>query len=280
MTTRSAVLACGVVLAGCGGTLGVELSESDRQRWAPGSPRRDTIPVLVYHGAANADAFARHMVLMRHAGYQTIPLETFVRSTRGERVRLPPRPFLLTFDDGRAAQTRAADEVLRELGLQAALFVDVGRVKYDDPDYVNWKELRAMQRDGRWSIQLQAGTGKHIIQWGPGRADVGSFYTYRGSDEVLGTWRERVFSDVSRGEEQLAFRVPGYRPLAFSPPYGNYGQLGTNDPEIPRLLLARLRKAYPVVFTREHPAFAGPGTIGRLDMTRASSERELLALIR
>jgi hypothetical protein len=114
-----------------------------------------------------------------------------------------------------------------------------------------------------------------MIQWGPGSADVGSFYTYRGSDEVLGTWRERVFSDVSRGEEQLAFRVPGYRPLAFSPPYGNYGQLGTNDPEIPRLLLARLRRAYPVVFTREPPALARPGTVGRIDMTRANSEREL-----
>ena len=279
MTTRTAVLACGVVLAGCGGTFGVELSESDRQRWAPGPPRRDTIPVLAYHGAADTDAFTRHMVLMRHAGYETVPLETFVRFTRGERVSLPPRPFLLTFDDGRAVQTRAADEVLRALDLLAVLFVDVGRVKYGDPDYVNWKELRAMQRD-RWSIQLQAGTGKHMIQWGPARSDVGSFYTYRGSDEVLGTWRERVFSDVSRGQEQLEHFVPGYRPLAFSPPYGNYGQLGTNDPEIPHLLLARLQTAYPVVFTREHPALAAPGTVGRLDMTRENSERELLALIR
>ena len=51
---------------------------------------------------------------------------------------------------------------------------------------------------------------------------------------MLGGWRERVFSDITYGEEQLAAHVRGYRPLAFAPPYGNYGQAGTNDRRIPR----------------------------------------------
>jgi hypothetical protein len=51
-----------------------------------------------------------------------------------------------------------------------------------------------------------------------------------------------VFSDITYGEEQLAFRVRNDRPIAFAPPNGNYGQAATNDRRIPRQLLARLQQ--------------------------------------
>ena len=95
---------------------------------------------------------------------------------------------------------------------------------------------------------------------------------------MLGGWRERVFSDITYGEEQLTFRVRGYRPLAFAPPYGNYGQAGTNDQRIPRELLARLLQSFEVVFTRDRsgPAFPGaPNPLGRIEMTRDVTEGEL-----
>ena len=82
---------------------------------------------------------------------------------------------------------------------------------------------------------------------------------YRGTDEVLGGWRERTFSDITYGEEQLAHHVEGYRPLAFAPPGGNYGQADTNDPRIPRLLLPRLELSFDLVFTRDGPGFATSG---------------------
>ena len=40
-------------------------------------------------------------------------------------------------------------------------------------------------------------------------------------------------SDIEWGQETLADHIRDYRPLAFAPPYGNYGQDGTNDPRIP-----------------------------------------------
>ena len=43
------------------------------------------------------------MVLLDHAGYETITLEKFVRFVKREDVSLPPRPLLLTFDGGRRA---------------------------------------------------------------------------------------------------------------------------------------------------------------------------------
>ena len=275
----------------------VVLTADDRNLWAPRPPVRSAVPVLLYHGVApvgdfskrvdatlgiDSEAFARQMVLLDHAGYDTITLDEFVRFIRREAVSLPPRPLLVTFDGARADSWTGGDGILRELGFNAAVFVDVGRVEAKDPEYLTWKELNTMQRSGRWDAQLQSGTGHHQIQYGPAPADVGPFYAYRGSEERLDGWRERVFSDITWGEEQLSAHVRGYRPLAFAPPYGNYGQAGTNDPRIPRELLARLFDSFDVVFTQDRSPLASPGAgkaepLGRLQISRDVTEGELRA---
>ena len=275
----------------------VVLTGDDREEWAPAPPKRAVVPVLLYHGVApvsgfskRADAdlgidpedFARQMALLDHAGYDTITLDEFVRFIEREQVSLPPRPLLLSFDGARLDSWTGSDGTLRKRGFNAVLFVDVGRVEEDDPEYLTWRELNALQRSGRWEVQLQSGTGHHQIQYGPAPDDVGPFYAYRGSEEILGGWRERVFSDITWGEEQLAFRVRGYRPLAFAPPYGNYGQAGTNDQRIPRELLARLQQSFEVVFTQDRSGLASPGAanpLGRIEITRDVTERELHALV-
>jgi peptidoglycan/xylan/chitin deacetylase (PgdA/CDA1 family) len=254
---RIALLICCLVLPACGAS-------------EPVQPRRSTVPVLVYRDVDASD-FAKDMVRLRREGYDTITLPAFIRFLRGEPVSLPPRPILLTFDDGRADVWTDADPVLAELGLNAVLFVDVGRVDARDPAYLRWEQLGRLQRSHRWDIQLQSGSGKYLMRYGPGRDDLGPFYAYRGTEEVLGGWRERVFGDVSWGQRQLTYRVPGYRPLAFSPPYGNYGQLATNDSAIPRLLLERLYETFTLVFTQDRPGLATTATgtsrpIGRFDM--------------
>ena len=275
----------------------VVLTADERQLWAPGPPDRSVVPVLLYHGVApvadfskrmdadlgiDAEAFARQMVLLHHAGYETITLDEFVRFIGREDVSLPPRPLLLTYDRARADSWTGSDGILRELDFNAVLFVDVGRVDAKDPEYLTWGELNALQRSGRWDVQLQSGSGHHQIRYGAAPDDVGPFYAYRGSEERLDGWRERVFSDITWGEEQLSFRVRSYRPLAFAPPYGNYGQAGTNDRRIPRELLARLFDSFDVVFTQDRSGFAAPGAgqgepLGRMEITRAITDEELHA---
>jgi peptidoglycan/xylan/chitin deacetylase (PgdA/CDA1 family) len=250
-------LACGALLAACG----------SRAALAP--PRSD-VPVVVYRKLDTA-RFKRDMDRLERAGYTTITLPDFLRFVRGERVQLPPRPILLTFDDGRDDVLDEADPVLRERGFNAVLFVDTGRVENRDPAHLDWGQVNRLQRSGRWDVQLESGSGNYLMKWGPGRRDIGPFYAYRGTEEIVGGWRERVFGDISWGEKMLRFHVRGYRPLAFAPPFGNYGQRATNDPEIPRLLLERLHVSFPLVFTQDRPvaARAGIGTqapIGRYDM--------------
>ncbi|HKG64890.1 MAG TPA: hypothetical protein VKB28_12535 [Solirubrobacteraceae bacterium] len=283
-----------IALAGCGGSPDavrdprapvpapdVTLSAADRERWAPGASRRGAVPVLLY-GRLEPEAFARQMTLLDHAGYTTITLDQLARFVRGEAVDLPPRPVLLTFDGGRLDSFARTDSILRELGFGAVLFVDVGPVEEGDPGHLTYDELERLQRGGRWDVQLQSGTGHRRIRYGPGPDDVGPFYAYRGGEEVLGGWRERVFSDITYGEDQLAHHVRGYRPLAFAPPYGNYGQAGTNDPRIPRLLLERLELSFPLVFAEGRDGFAtpsAPNPLGRFEITADTTEAQLRALL-
>jgi hypothetical protein len=288
-TARLAAAVC-VALAGCGGSEPappeeraarpaprVSLSPEHLADWAPGPPERATVPVLVYDRVPAGD-FARQMMLLDHAGYRTISLEQFVRFVRSKPVDLPARPFLLTFADARLDTWAGSDAILRRLGFSAVLFVAIGPIERGDPEVLTWKELDRLQRSGRWDVQLRSGTGDRLIRFGPGPDDVGPFYAYRGSEEVLGGWRERVFSDITYGEEQLAHNVGGYRPLAFAPPYGNYGQLGTNDRRIPRELLARARLSFDVVFTQDRSGFAEPGArnpLGRFVVTADVGDAEL-----
>jgi peptidoglycan/xylan/chitin deacetylase (PgdA/CDA1 family) len=259
----------------------VELSDADRELWASAPPSRAAVPVLLYRDVAPED-FARQMVLLDHAGYETIELDDFVRFVKGQEIGLPPRPLLLTFDGGRLDSWRRSDAILRDLDFNAVMFVNVGCVEEGDPECLTWDELERLQAGGRWDVQLQSGTGGRRIKYGPAPGDVGPFYAYRGSEEVLGGWRERVFSDITYGEQQLSRNVEGYRPLAFAPPYGNYGQAGTNDPRIPRELLARLELSFDIVFTQDRNGFARPGSVnplGRIEITRDLTHEELHALL-
>jgi hypothetical protein len=288
-----ALLAVAVVLllAGCGESErdpraaapapDVELSAADRDAWAPGPADRTTVPVLVYDRVA-PDDFARQMLLLGHAGYETISLDEFVRFVRGEPVELPARPFLLTFADARLDSWAGSDAILARLGFSGVLFADIGPIEKSDPEVLTWEELDRLQRSGRWDVQFGSGTGDRLIQYGPGEDDVGPFYAYRGSEEVLGGWRERVFSDLTYGEQQLGYNVEGYRPLAMAPPDGNYGQVATNDRHIPREFLTRAQMSFAVVFTQDRSGFATPGAknpLGRIPVTPDVSDEALREIL-
>jgi peptidoglycan/xylan/chitin deacetylase (PgdA/CDA1 family) len=272
----------------------VQLTAEDRAIWRTPRTGRGRIPVLLYHGVAEraefgnqADAFyavapaefAKQMALLHHAGYAAITLEQFRRFHAREPVDLPAHPLLITFDDGRADAVRNADRVLARYGWSAAMFVDVGAVTGGAAEYATWQQLAAMQRSGRWSIQLHAGRGHHNIRYGAGEREVGPFYAYRDAlrGETLDDWHRRVVADLEWGDSELRRHVPGYEPLAFAPPFGAYGQLDTNDPRIPRLMGRELRERFGVVFVQEdpHPARPGDPDVTRLQLDRTTTGGQL-----
>ncbi len=290
--TLAAVASLCAALAGCGGSApeprneraalpAPRVSLSAEAAWTDVAPDGAVVPVLVYDGVG-ADDFARQMTLLDRAGFETISLDELVRFVRRRPVDLPPHPLLLTFADARLDTWAGSDAILRKLGFEAVLFVEIGPIEKNDRDVLTWEELDHVRRSGRWDVQFGAGTGDRRFRFGPAPGDVGEFYAYRGSEEVLGGWRERVFSDLTYGEQQLAHHIEGYRPLAFAPPEGNYGQVATNDRHIPRELLARALLSFDIVFTQDRSGFAKPGSrnpLGRIEVTPAVSDQALRAML-
>jgi hypothetical protein len=79
----------------------------------------------------------------------------------------------------------------------------------------------------------------------------------------------------------LAYHVPGYKNHGIAPPYGNYGQLATNDAELPKLLLTHLNHNFPLVFVQDHPAPAryGQGTTTPIRRYTIRGDRDLAAAL-
>jgi hypothetical protein len=158
------------------------------------------------------------------------------------------------------------------------VFVDVGRVDGGDPEYLTWEELQTVQDSGRWDLQLHSGHGHQQIRFGPGDDDFGPFYAFREQGEDFDGWRERVRSDLTWGQEALADSISAYRPLAFAPPFGNYGQDGSNDPRIAGDLLGWLTGRFDAIFTQDVNARAEPGSgqpLGRLQVLRSTTGGEI-----
>jgi peptidoglycan/xylan/chitin deacetylase (PgdA/CDA1 family) len=275
----------------------VELTASDKEVWAPLPADRSSIPVLLYHGigepsdfaneddaayGVTAENFAKQMTLLHYAGYRTVSLDTFTRFVSGAHVDLPAHPLLLTFDDGRLDTLTGGDAILHQLGYTAVLFVDVGRVVDGDPQYLTMDELASMQAGGRWDVQLHSGHGHQYVHYGPGRKAYGAYYAYEKWHEPFDAWKDRAFGDIVWGRDQLTADVPGYHPIAFAPPYGNYGQQGTNDDRIPGTLLTWLTSHFTDVFTQDVTPFATPHAtqpFGRIQITRKMTGGELHSLL-
>jgi peptidoglycan/xylan/chitin deacetylase (PgdA/CDA1 family) len=119
------------------------------------------VPVLLYHGLwtnpaqlegcsaaelhywLHAEEFAAQVCRLAACGYTAVPLTTFLPDST---VPPPPKPLVLTFDDGWASDWRIAVPILQRLGWHAELFVTVewlGR-----PGFMTWDEVHAAAAAG------------------------------------------------------------------------------------------------------------------------------------
>ncbi len=259
----------------------VSLSSGEKARWERFPLYKGAIPVLAYHGinarndvySVSRRSFAAQMEMLYRAGFRTVSIEQYVRFLRGDLKGLPARPLLITFDDGRLDSYRGADLALARYGFRATMFVIAGEAEKGESFYLNWEELRRMSESGRWDVQEHAGEGHHNVRYERG-GETGPFYAFRRLTddglESFAEYRHRVVSDVLTGRRLMGERLPGYKPLAFAVPYGNYGQQETNDPRIPPFLKGFLMRAFDAVFivkpAHYTTASTSRGKIGRYEV--------------
>jgi len=135
------------------------------------TPRPEVrVPILMYHHIAvpgpNADAIRRdlsvspaafeaQMAYLASQGYRTVSLLDLFEHLQGGQA-LPPRPIILTFDDGYDDNYTNAYPILRRYGLQGTFFIITGLV--GRPGYLTWEQAREMRRGG---MSLESHTCTH-----------------------------------------------------------------------------------------------------------------------
>ena len=251
--------------------------------WAPAAgagsttparfPRFDgAVPVLLYHGLARGGAtpaaFDAQMRRLHALGFEPITLGRYVHFIRGDAVDLPQRPILITFDDAFLSSWTVADPVLARYGWSAAMYVPTGLVGL--PGRMTWRRLRQAESSGRWQIDEHAGDG-HVMSTVDAAGRRASFYANElwtnGRQETFAHYKERVSGDIRKGRTVLTRNLPGWISHgSFAVPFGNYGQMGSNDPRIEPWLKSFLESRFVVFFAHGDNVFTtpGPGVANRL----------------
>jgi peptidoglycan/xylan/chitin deacetylase (PgdA/CDA1 family) len=177
------------------------------------------VPVLMYHQIADPPeavdrlavspaAFADQLGCLRAAGFTTVTASALAAGLAGDGSALPPRPVVLTFDDGFADFHSRALPLLERYGFTATVFVTTGWIADSGaPD-------AALRRPGRmlsWSqIAEAAATGVEIGAHSHGHPEL----------DLLAAESLRRELELSKAllEQRLGRPVPG---LAYPFGYSN-----------------------------------------------------------
>jgi Predicted xylanase/chitin deacetylase len=171
------------------------------------------VPILMYHAVAHRPAaavyglsvspgaFRAQMGVLAERGFTPLTTAALGESWRTGRP-LPPRPVLITFDDGYEGVHRHALPVLAEHGFAATVFVSTGwlRGAYDEggaPDtMLDWGQVRELAAAG-----VEIGGHSH---------------THPQMDQLDDA---RLRAETARCHEIIAAEL-GSRPVSFAYPFG------------------------------------------------------------
>lgn len=138
-----------------------------------GTLRRIDVPILMYHYVsplpADADdirinltvepyLFRTHLEYLREAGYETISLNQLYEALN-QGTPLPPKPIILTFDDGHIDHYQVVFPLLREFGFTGTFFIITGRADANDPAHLNWQQITEMANAG---MSMEAHSKSHL----------------------------------------------------------------------------------------------------------------------
>jgi peptidoglycan/xylan/chitin deacetylase (PgdA/CDA1 family) len=128
-------------------------------QWYIQGPGEIIVPILLYHhigfslrGEAvyyvSPDAFDRQMNLLYQWGYKTISVELLARALK-EGAALPPKPVILTFDDGSETTYTTALPIMQRYNFTGTCYIVYNYVGI--PGYLGVDQIRGLYASG-WEI--------------------------------------------------------------------------------------------------------------------------------
>jgi peptidoglycan/xylan/chitin deacetylase (PgdA/CDA1 family) len=121
-----------------------------------------SVPILMYHRVGRdptaepaitraltvpPPVFDAQMRWLQAAGYHAITAARLYGALERGR-RLPPRPVLITFDDGYRDVLWNASPELERLHMPAVAFVITARISDGDPSFLTWPQLLVLEQRG------------------------------------------------------------------------------------------------------------------------------------
>ncbi|MGE8240059.1 MAG: polysaccharide deacetylase family protein, partial [Stenotrophomonas indicatrix] len=129
--------------------------------------------------AVSTQNFAAHLDWLSAHGYHPVSLSQLIKASRGEAT-LPPRPVLLTFDDGLRSVYSRVYPLLRAYNYPALVAVitdyvdmapgrtiDYGYRPFGHDDFLTWDQLREMQASGLIELASHTDNLHHGVQSNP-----------------------------------------------------------------------------------------------------------------
>ena len=174
-------------------------------QWSLQGPGQVIVPILLYHHIGyslqgettyyiSPEAFDGQMNLLFQWGYKTISVELLVRAIK-QGAELPPKPILLTFDDGSETIYQRALPTLQRYNFTGVSYIIYNYIGITN--YMNADQIRALYAAG-WEI------GSHSLS----HSDL-TTRPDRQEDEIVG----------SRRQLEALLGIPV---LSFAYPFGAY----------------------------------------------------------
>ncbi len=228
------------------------------------------IPVLLYHGIVDTpdrfsmtlETFKDQMFALKKAGYHTVKLNDLYDFLVNNK-QLPEKSFLLTFDDGRMDSYTKSDPLLKTLGYSAVMFISTNssippKSRKESTYYISVNEIEKMIKSGRWEI------GSHAVQSDGGIINITSlneqanFLSNKKWKDELGRvetdaeYKSRVMHEIadSKSKIETEFDIPV---IAFSYPFGDYGQQSQNVSNSKEIINAIVNSNYKMAFRQVWP---------------------------
>jgi peptidoglycan/xylan/chitin deacetylase (PgdA/CDA1 family) len=170
------------------------------------------VPILMYHYISDppedADiyredlsvtpaAFREQLQYLADNGYTPIDLYDLSLAVTRQKA-LPPKPVILTFDDGYLDQYTNAFPLLQEFGFTGTFFIITGFVDNQNPAYMSWPMITQM---GAAGMRIESHSRSH-----PDLSEAG---------------RDELIWQILGSQETLAAHI-GYTPRFFCYPGGRY----------------------------------------------------------
>jgi peptidoglycan/xylan/chitin deacetylase (PgdA/CDA1 family) len=169
--------------------------------WVHQGPETVFVPIILYHRIDTSPInsqyyvppakFDEEMKLLHDWGYTTITTELLIKAIR-EGADLPPRPLLITFDDGHLNNYTTAFPIMQKYGFTGVMYIVANYMGVDQ--YMNADQIKEMAAAG-WEV------GSHSIS----HSDLTSLEPYRQRNEVV---ESRAMLEEALGVPVLTIAYP------------------------------------------------------------------------